>query len=177
MRLIRFIGYGIAFTLAPEITNLIIINRMPDAFVGAMAVYCLLLAGGYAAQQQLDRLIRNSLWSTLIAMLLAGSFGLAFEWFVIGNSPWQNPDAIQWGMFVYWLGLFTIPRILTDPRPAVHNLAQTIKLVYLIYSAFHLAIALALPNAILPFVIPLLWVVVYTAFGGFYWRYLTLLRH
>lgn len=176
MRLIRFIGYGIALTLAPEITNLIIINRMPDAFVGAMGIYCFLLAGGYIFQQQLDRIIRDPVWSTLIAKVLAGMFGLGFEWFVIGNAPWQKPDAIQWGMAVYWIGFFTIPRIITDPQPAAQGLGRTIKVVYIIYSVIHLMIALMLPSAILPFVIPLLWMVVYTAFGGFYWRDLTLLR-
>ncbi|OAN44294.1 hypothetical protein A6A03_17235 [Chloroflexus islandicus] len=58
----------------------------------------------------------------------------------------------------------------------MQGLARTIKVIYIIYTVVHLVIALTLPNAILPFVIPLLWVVVYTAFGGFYWRYLALLR-
>ncbi len=161
--------------MVPEFTNLVIINQIPGGFRGAMVVYCVLLAIGYGIQKLIDRLIRDERVRNVVCIILFGILGLALEWFVIGNSPWQNPDAIQWGMFVYWAGLFMVPRILTDGREVVRSLRRTIQITYVIYSAVHLALALILPVAVLPFWIPILWTVVYTAFGGFYVKYIRLL--
>ncbi len=176
LRILLFIFYGLIFVQAPEITNLIIINKLPFIFVGSMIVYTILLGVGYVIQKIVDKLLKGFLYPNIFCIIFFGLAGLAFEWFVIGNSPWKNPDAIQWGMFVYWVGLFMIPRILVDKHEAVKGFAGKIKVFYLAYSIIHLFIALTLPAKILPFVIPLIWTFVYTGFAGFYIKYILLLQ-
>ena len=176
MPVLRFVGYGIGFVLIPEFTNLVIINQMPGGYLGALLIYCTLLVVGYGIQKLIDRLFNGPVFSNILTILVFGLLGLALEWFVIGNSPWENPDAIQWGMFAYWVGLFMVPRILIDDRESVQGLSRRIKIVYLIYAILHLILALTLPSSLLIFVIPLLWTVVYTCFGGFYVRYIRLLK-
>ena len=177
MRFLLFIIYGLIFVQAPEITNLIIINKLPGVFLGGMIVYTILLGFGYAIQKVIDKLFRGVVFSNIFCIIFFGLAGLAFEWFVIGNSPWKNPDAIQWGMFVYWVGLFMIPRILIDRHEAVKGLAKKIKIFYLAYSAIHIILALTLPAKTLPFWIPIIWTVVYTGFAGFYIKYILLLKN
>jgi len=177
LRLLQFIAYGIAFALVPEFTNLVIINKMPSGFAGAMVVYCILLSSGYGVQKLIDRRFRGAVFPNVLCIIFFGLFGLSFEWVVVGNSPWKNPDAIQWGMFVYWAGLYMIPRMLVDDREAVKSLAQRIKRIYIIYSAVHLLIALTLPTHVLIFVVPVIWTIMYTCFGGFYLKYIRLLKN
>ena len=176
MRLLRFIGYGIVFALVPEFTNLVIINNTPAGFVGALAVYCVLLLLGYGVQKLIDRLFHGAVLRNVLCIVFFGLFGLSFEWIVIGNSPWKNPNAIQWGMFVYWVGLYMIPRILVDDREVVRGLARWITLIYLVYSAVHLLLSLTMPTHVLIVLVPVMWTIVYSGFGAFYLKYIRILN-
>lgn len=176
LRFLRFIAYGLAFVLVPEFTNLIVINQIPAVFWGALVVYAVMLGLGYGVQLGIDRVLREPLAANLTCIVFFGIMGLCFEWVLVGNSPVQNPDALQWGMFVYWVGFFMIPRILVDGHSSVRPLAQRIIWMYLIYSIVHMLITLMVPVPLLSFYVPLLWTVVYTAFGVFYWQYIRLLK-
>jgi len=174
--LLRFVGYGLIFVLVPEFTNLVVIHRDPAGYLGALAAYAVLLLAGYGVQRLVDRVLPGPVLTNGIVFLISGVSGLALEWFAIGNSPWENPDAIQWGMFVYWVGLFMLPRLLVDDRPGLEHLQRDVKIGYLIYMAIHLLLALTLPVQLLPFLIPLLWTIVYTLCGVFYVRYVRILH-
>lgn len=162
--------------LVPEFTNLVVIHRDLPGYLGALGAYAVLLIMGYGVLVLIDRSLPGPLWSNVVAILVFGFAGLAVEWFLIGNSPWGNPDAIQWGMFVYWVGLFMIPRIMVDVREGLQDLQRRIRRVYGLYVALHLVLALVLPVRVLLFVIPLLWTVAYTLFGFFYMGYIRRLQ-
>lgn len=66
----------------------------PQNFVGACVLYTIYIAVMIAV----FRLIAASFW---IVFFLTGTIGLLAEWFLIGNAPWINPNAIQIGMFVF----------------------------------------------------------------------------
>ena len=56
-------------------------------------------------------------FADIIIYIVYGFFGLFFiEWFLIGNSPLQNPDANQFIMFSYWGGAVLTARIFTDEK-------------------------------------------------------------
>ena len=47
------------------------------------------------------------------------------EWFLIGNSPWGNPDASQVGMFAYWACMALVPLVfLLQNRPLRHFIVR-----------------------------------------------------
>ena len=67
----------------------------PELFWGSTIVYVMMAAAIHAVFALGRRLPR---WTWL---LLCGIPGMALEWFVIGNSPWGNPDASQLGMILF----------------------------------------------------------------------------
>ena len=68
---------------------------VPELFVGALFPYTVMALAFHTA---LHWLPRGPLW---LWLFLGALPGMALEWFVIGNSPWGNPDALQIGMVVF----------------------------------------------------------------------------
>jgi hypothetical protein len=68
---------------------------VPELFTGAVVPYALMALGFHMLIQWLSR---APVWLWLILGCLPG---MALEWFVIGNSPWDNPDALQLAMVVF----------------------------------------------------------------------------
>lgn len=67
----------------------------PELFFGALAPYGLIALGFHSALQLLPR------WPVWLWLPVGAIPGMALEWFVIGNSPWGNPDALQIGMVLF----------------------------------------------------------------------------
>src|SRR5437773_9146055 len=72
--------------------------------------------------------------AVLIYYLISGGIGLSVEWFLIGLSPWKDPDAhplamlvLQVGMFSSWSGVAFAPRILLDKRDFVSPVRRRLK--------------------------------------------------
>jgi hypothetical protein len=68
----------------------------------------------------------------LITYLVAGSIGLMVEWFLIGLTPWKDPDApvlavlaFQAGMFSFWAGVAFAPQLLLDTRHLVSKVRKS----------------------------------------------------
>ena len=68
----------------------------PKAFVIAIPLYFLFLVFLHKVFSKLEG-IR---FFILVCTILGGLFGLAVEWVLVGNSPWGNPNALQWAQFV-----------------------------------------------------------------------------
>jgi hypothetical protein len=67
----------------------------PQAFYGAFLPYILI---GVAFHTLIERIPGLS---ARLLLLIGALPGMALEWFVIGNSPWGNPEALQVGMLVF----------------------------------------------------------------------------
>ena len=67
----------------------------PQLFWGAFAPYTLIALAFHAALQVLPR---APVWLWLALGCLPG---MALEWVVIGNAPWDNPDALQGAMVLF----------------------------------------------------------------------------
>ena len=92
-----------------------------------------------------------------------GTVGLMIEWFVIGNSPWGNPQASQIGMFAYWSAIVVVPFVALRPNVNLATLKKTIVVSVLLYTIAALVIQL-IPNRTLHFVYHIWSVIVgYTA--------------
>ena len=67
----------------------------PQAFYGATFPYTVMMIAFHAAITWAPRMPR-------LVWLVTGAIpGMSLEWFVIGNSPWGNPDAWQLGQLAF----------------------------------------------------------------------------
>lgn len=67
-----------------------------DNFIGSIPIYFIYLTLLNIAVTKLQ--LHKKL---IMCFFIYGIIGLAAEWFIIGNSPWANPEAFQIGMFVF----------------------------------------------------------------------------
>ena len=106
-----------------------------------------------------------------------GVTGLMIEWFLIGLSPWSNPEAhpgamfiFQVGMFSYWATVSFVPRLFTDERKN-NEIKKTMLKFYFSYFVIVYIIAFLLPvYARFAILIPLI-IVGYSLMNIFYLSY------
>jgi hypothetical protein len=108
-----------------------------------------------------NRILRSRRAGNIVYYLASGLFGLAVEWLVVGNSPWANPSAIQITMFLYWSGMFMLPRIFTDPDPLSKAVKMKLIRAYVIYSLIHLIFSVSVSLEINAVFVPILWTAAY----------------
>ena len=91
----KFISVALFFALWLEFFYKFGATYDPSNFIGACVIYLIYLSLYFVF---LKIFLRKKL---IIAWLCSGVIGLMAEWFLMGNSPWGNPHAIQSGMFVF----------------------------------------------------------------------------
>lgn len=101
---------------------------------GSMFFNALYLTGAFVVTRLLFRALPRRV-AFMVTVVLAAVCGLMVEWFLIGNSPWGNPDAGQIGMAAYWACLVVVPLIAIDPDPRLQPLKRAIALYGLVYTA------------------------------------------
>ncbi len=131
----KFILVGLLTVLAGEFqVNVLVFGKEIDEYFSVLLIYAFLLALMYLFGKFLEKKVSPKRVD-VIYYITAGLFGLALEWFIIGNAPWAGSGAIQAGMFAWWSAVFLIPRIFTDTRDAlVTSLTRKIFVLLLIYS-------------------------------------------
>lgn len=105
---------------------------------GSMFFNALYLTGAFVVTRLLFRALPRRA-AFLITAGLAAVCGLMVEWFLIGNSPWGNPDADQIGMAAYWACLVIVPLIAIDPDPRLQPLKRWIAAYAIVYTALAFA--------------------------------------
>jgi hypothetical protein len=68
---------------------------VPSLFWGAILPYALMALVIHIVIEVVPR------WPVWVWLLVGSLPGMALEWFVIGNSPWGNPEASQLGMVIF----------------------------------------------------------------------------
>ena len=140
---LRFILVGSATALIVEASfNLLAVGTYGN-FVFTIFAYPAYLAAFYAPQTfVLRRLVRSARGLFIATYVAGGILGLAIEWFVIGNSPWGNPEAIQWGMWAFWTAVVALPTLyLADPSAARKMLMRLL----IVYGGISIALAIVVP--------------------------------
>ncbi len=91
----KFIFVSVSFALWLEFFYKFGATYDPSNFLGACFIYVIYSFFLYL-------FIRKFLFQKLFLLwVISGTVGLMAEWFLMGNSPWSNPHAIQLGMFVF----------------------------------------------------------------------------
>lgn len=111
-------------------------------FLGSLAFNALYLTGAYLLVQPTLNLLRERPSLVLIHAVFFGVSGLMVEWFLIGNSPWGNPDASQIGMFAYWACIVLVPLAVLSQQQAARRFVIQYGLGY--------AVLIVLGQALIP---------------------------
>jgi hypothetical protein len=109
IKIIQFIFLGLLTAAIGEWQFSVFLRNDPDNFIGSVVFNTLYMSGVYLVTRLLLTTLRNRPKFILFYVVLFGFSGLMVEWFLIGNSPWGNPDASQPGMFAYWACMALVP--------------------------------------------------------------------
>lgn len=105
---LKFVAIGSVFAAAEEFLTVVVLRHDVGAFVVTLLlVFPVFLTLAWATSWLLRRVLPSHAIHLLVHYVLYGSVGLAFEWFVIGLSPWSNPEANPLLMFLFQLGMFS----------------------------------------------------------------------
>ena len=151
-----YILVGLVFFAVMEYMFSVIIRGDLSNFLGSIIFNAFYLTIGYFSSKVIDRFFKPWKIEDVIIYLFYGCVGLAIEWYLIGNSPWNNPDANQIAMFSYWAGAVIIARIFTNPDNDLWKLKRAILLFFIPYSVISIALGHILPTYELRFGIMIL---------------------
>lgn len=116
--LLQFLLLGLLTAAIGEWQFSVFLRDDLDNFIGSLAFNTLYLMGVYVITRLLLPTLRDRPKFILFYTGFFGLTGLMVEWFLIGNSPWGNPDASQAGMFAYWACMALAPlAFLIENRP------------------------------------------------------------
>lgn len=133
-RWLLFVGLGIVVAAIGELQFSVLVRGDWANLFGSMVFNVFYLTGAFVVTRLVLRLLPRRV-AFLVGAALAAVGGLAVEWFLIGNSPWGNPDASQVGMAAYWAGMVLVPWLLIDPDPRLCALKRAIGFYALGYVA------------------------------------------
>ena len=164
-------------TLGEFLFCVLVRQSLPD-YLFTLAAYPAILALTDFPLRWIERRMPSPLSADVAAYAFAGLAGLAIEWFVIGNSPWANPEANDLGMYCYWATVLALPRLLLDRRPYLRHVRRAAARAFGAFAVAALTIGLLTPQVLRLFV--LVWVVVigYAGMNLFFLRaFLLTWRH
>ena len=143
--LLLFVLIGVLTAAVGELQFSVFIRGDWANLFGSMVFNAVYLAGAFVVTRLLFRLLPRRV-AFLLTVALAAVAGLMVEWFLIGNSPWGNPDASQIGMAAYWACLVVVPLIVIDPDLRLRRLKRAIAIYAAVYSAAAVAAWALLPG-------------------------------
>ncbi len=132
---LRFVIIGVLTAAVGEWQFSVLIRGDWANLLGSMLFNAIYLTGAFVVTRFIFRLVARRDIAFLLCAGLAAVGGLWVEWFLIGNSPWGNPDASQWGMAAYWACLVVVPLIIIDREAWLRSLKGRIVLYALLYTA------------------------------------------
>ncbi|MFH1391563.1 MAG: hypothetical protein ABIH20_04595 [Candidatus Diapherotrites archaeon] len=169
-KLLKFVLVGFVFAMVVEFQFNILATNNVSNFIFTSFFYPIYLALVYLVNSFVDKHLSGRKADVLFYFLF-GFFGLAFEWFVIGNSPWGNPDANQIGMFSFWVAIAFMPRIFISAKKGIVILKKSITKYFAVYAIVTTVLGFLLPFGFRVFWLTWFQVIAYTIMNYFYWKY------
>jgi hypothetical protein len=157
-RFLETLVLGSLFATLGEFLFCVLVRQSVPDYLFTLAAYPVIVALAYLPLRWLERRMPSELSADVAVYAAAGLLGLAIEWFVIGNSPWANPDANNLGMFAFWATVLAMPRLILDARPTLRRVRRAAAGAFAAYSVLALTVGVLTPQPLRMFV--LVWVVV-----------------
>ena len=167
---------GLFFAAPGEILNHFVFNPSSSGlsgFVRTMIIYVVFLSIVWSGLRFLFKKY-SRLAASLVSYLIVGFVGLMIEWFIIGNSPWQNPEANDLGMFTFWGTMVLAPLILTDMNIS-KKFRKTLWIYFLAASIISLILGVT-SRGDLRFLGLLIWIYSTIGLNVFYLKYFWFLK-
>ena len=172
----KFIAVGFIFAIITEFQfNILALGNVGN-FIFDLFFYPVFLIFVYFSNAVLGRIFKNKILSGVLFYLIFGIFGLAFEWYLMGNSPWANPDANQIGMFSFWVAVTFMPKIFIEREEKFNNLKKKIVFYFVPFSAITTVIGIVLPSDFRVFWLVWFAIIGYTFMQVFYIKYFMILK-
>ena len=123
-KLLAFVAIGSCFATVEEFLTVVVLRHDVASYVFTVVVlfpaFLLFVAG---TSHLTDRLVRRESLREPVHFITYGLVGLMIEWFLIGLTPWSNPDApvvlmvlFQVGMFSFWATVAYCAPAVAEPR-------------------------------------------------------------
>lgn len=107
-RFLSFIAAGSFFSTVEEFLTVAVLKRDFGSYLFTLFIlFPVFLTFVYFSSRLLDRLVHGRRAQELTHYFVYGLAGLMIEWFLIGLSPWSDPNANPLAMFIFQLGMFS----------------------------------------------------------------------
>lgn len=123
--MIRFVLLGLLTAAVGERQFSVFLRHDLENFAGSPAFNALYLTGVYVVTRPFFAALSRHPRGVALYAVVFGCAGLLVAWFLIGNSPWGNPQASQIEVFAYWSCMALVPLVCSFEPDAVKRSAQT----------------------------------------------------
>jgi hypothetical protein len=152
-RYFTFLGVGSFFATVEEFLTVVVLRNDVASYVFTLLVlFPVFLTFVWLSSRFIDKRIERPAVQAIVHFFVYGGVGLAIEWFLIGLSPWSNPNAnpvlmliFQLGMFSFWATVAFAPRLFLDPHDRARSVRRAILRFYIPYFAAVYVIGLSAP--------------------------------
>lgn len=178
-KFLAFVAIGSAFATVEEFLSIVVLKHdLAGYLFTLLIVFPVFLTFVYFSSQLIRRFTSREPLQEMIHYFLYGLVGLMIEWFLIGLSPWSDPDAnfivmlvFQLGMFSFWATVAFIPRLFLKPGELNGRVRKSILKFYIPYFLIAYLLSLMAPEALKFITIIPLIIFGYLILNLFYLRY------
>lgn len=178
-KFLAFIAIGSVFATVEEFLSIVVLRHdLAGYLFTLLIVFPVFLTLVYFSSRLIDRLTGSEPLQELIHYFLFGLAGLMIEWFLIGLSPWSNPEAgfivmlvFQLGMFSFWAAVAFIPRLFLNPRELNKKVRKSILKFFIPYFITAYILSLMVPETLRFITVISLIIFGYLSLNLFYLRY------
>lgn len=144
----QFVIVGLIFFAVMEFAFSVQIRGDIDNFIGSIFINFFYFSLAYGLIKLLFKFQEISYKKDIFLFIFFGIIGLLIEWFLIGNSPWGNPQASQITMFMYWGGGVLFSKLLLETKLEFSQVKKYSIIFFFIYSILYLGGGFAISNDI-----------------------------
>jgi len=152
-RFAAFIGIGSFFATVEEFLTVVVLKHDVASYVFTLLIlFPVFLTLVFLSSKLLDKLWQTEAGRELAHFCTYGCVGLMIEWFIIGLSPWSNPDAnpflmlgFQLGMFSFWATVAFAPRLFLASNESARRAGKSIVMFYVPYFILVYGVGLSVP--------------------------------
>jgi hypothetical protein len=181
-RYMKFLLVGSFFSGVEEFLTVAVLKGDLGAYLFTLIVlFPAFLTLVYFSSRLLDRLIRREPVRDLVHFWVYGLLGLMLEWFVIGLSPWSDPDAnpvamtvFQVVMFSFWAAVGFVPRLSVSAQPPARKTARAVLWLYAAFSLLACPLGVLAPASVKFFAVILPIGLIYLILDVIFLRYFVL---
>src|SRR5262245_26493710 len=138
---LKFIAVGSFFSTVEEFLTVVVLKHdVASYWFTLLVLFPVFLSVVLMMGLLINRVFQDETTQDVVHFFLFGLVGLAIEWFLIGLSPWSNPEAnpvamlvFQLGMFSFWATVAFAPRLFTKPDAVSRRTKRAILQFYIPY--------------------------------------------